>query len=52
MGSNTLLKVFGITFLKLKLDNGMEKVLTTVRHVLELKRNLIFIEILDEWLYY
>ena len=41
LGNNKSCKVIGIGSLRIKLHNGIERVLEDVRHVPELKRNLI-----------
>ena len=48
MGNNSICKVVGIGTVSLKMYDGMVRELTQVRHVPELKRNLISIGILDQ----
>ena len=47
MGNNEAFKVFGIDSIKLRLHDGMERMLTNVRYVLDLKRNLISLGMID-----
>ena len=47
MGNNEACKVFGMGLIKLRLHDGMERTLTNVRYVLDLKRNLISLGMLD-----
>ena len=47
MGNNKACKVFGIDSIKLRLHEGMEGILTMVRYVLDLKRNLISLGALE-----
>ena len=48
MGNNSVCKVVGIGTVSLKMYDGMVRELTQVRHVPELKRNLISIGMLDQ----
>ena len=48
LGNNKSCKVIGIGSLRIKMHNGIERVLEDVRHVLELKKNLISLGILDK----
>ena len=48
MGNNVSCKVIGIGTIKMKLEDGTSKILTGVRHVPELKRNLISPGTLDQ----
>lgn len=48
MGNDVACQVEGIGFIKLKLSNGTTKILSEVRFVPELKRNLISLGILDK----
>lgn len=48
MSNNSICKVIGFKKVGLKMYDGMVRELTQVRHVLELKRNLISISILDQ----
>lgn len=48
MGNNATCTVVGIGSIKLKLNDGTEKILTKVRHVPDLKRNLISLGTLEE----
>lgn len=48
MGNNIACKVIGIGTVKVQLTDGSTKVFTEVRHVPELKRNLISLGMLDE----
>ena len=48
LGNNRPCKVQGVGFVRVKLHNDVEKVLTNVRYIPELKRNLIFLGMLDE----
>ena len=48
MGNNKACKVAGIGTVKIKLDDGSVKTFTEVRHVPELKRNLISLGMLSE----
>ena len=47
MGNNEVFKVFGIDSIKFRLHDGMERMLTNVRYVLDLKRNLISLGMID-----
>lgn len=48
MGNNASYKVTKIGFIRLKIHNGIIRELPNVRHVPELKRNLISLSILNE----
>lgn len=48
MGNNATCKVVGIGSIKLRLTDGTEKIMTHVRHVPDLKRNLISLGTLEE----
>lgn len=48
MGNNLVCKVMGINTTSLKLADGVVTDLTQVRHVPDLKRNLISIGMLDQ----
>ena len=48
LGNNKACKVIGIGTIRLKLNDGIERVLQGVKHVPELKRNLISLGMLDE----
>lgn len=48
LGNNLPCDVVGIGYVELKLHDGSLKILTKVRHVLGLKRNLVSIGMLDE----
>ena len=48
LGNNRLCKVQGIGSVRIKMHNDVEKVLTNVRFILELKRNLISLGTLGE----
>lgn len=48
IGNNKSYKVLGIGTIKLKIFNEVEKLLREVRYILELKRNLISLEMLDK----
>ena len=47
MGNNASCKVAGIETVRIKMFNGLVHTLGDVRHVLDLKRNLIFLNTLD-----
>ncbi|KAG8492823.1 hypothetical protein CXB51_010147 [Gossypium anomalum] len=47
MGNNTSCKIAGVGTIKVKIFNGVVITLSDVRHVLELKRNLISLSTLD-----
>lgn len=47
LGNNKACKVAGVGSIRLKLDNGNERVLGDVRHVPDLKKNLISLGMLD-----
>lgn len=47
LGNNKACKIVGIGSIKLKLADGTEKVLTDVRHIPELKWNLVSVGMLD-----
>ena len=47
MGNNASCKIVGIGSIKIKMFNGIVRMLTKVRHVLELKNNLISLGVLD-----
>lgn len=46
MGNKSTSKVVGIGSIKLKLEDGTMKILSNVKHVPELKRNLISLRVL------
>ena len=48
LGNNKPCKVQGVGSVRIKMYNGVEKVLENVRYILELKRNLISLIMLDE----
>jgi len=48
LGNNKSCKVIGIGSLRIKMHNGIKRVLEDVRHVLELKRNSISLGTLDK----
>lgn len=48
MENKSICKVIDIKIMSLKMYDSMARELTQVRHFLELKRNLIFIGILDQ----
>ena len=48
MGNNSLCKVVGLGAIRLKMFDGVIRELSEVRHVPELKRNLISLGILDQ----
>ncbi|KAH9657439.1 hypothetical protein KPL70_023077 [Citrus sinensis] len=48
MGNNSLCKVVGLGTIRLKMFDGVIRELSEVRHVLELKKNLISLGILDQ----
>jgi len=48
LGNNKSCKVIGIDSLRIRMHNGIERVLKNVRHVLELKRNLTPLGTLDK----
>ena len=48
LGNNRLCKVQGISSVRIKMHNDVEKVLTNVTFILELKRNLISLGTLGE----
>ena len=48
LGNNSPCKVIGIGSVRIKTNDGFERVLPDVRHVLELKRNLISLGMLDQ----
>ena len=48
MGNNSFCKVVSIGTVSLKMYDAMVRELTQVRHVLDLKRNMIFIGMLDQ----
>ena len=47
MGNNTICRIVGMGNVNLKLDDGIISKLKKVRYVLELKRNLISLGMLD-----
>ncbi|KAG8477010.1 hypothetical protein CXB51_030151 [Gossypium anomalum] len=47
MGNNTSCKIAGVGTIKVKMFDGVVRTLSDVRHVLELKRNLISLSTLD-----
>ena len=47
MGNDVSCKTIGIGIVKIKMHDGIIRALTKVRHVLELKKNLISIGIMD-----
>uniref|UniRef100_A0A803PRA4 Retrovirus-related Pol polyprotein from transposon TNT 1-94-like beta-barrel domain-containing protein n=1 Tax=Cannabis sativa TaxID=3483 RepID=A0A803PRA4_CANSA len=48
LGDNRYCKMIGVGSIRLKIDNGRITKLDKVRHVLEIKRNLISISMLDQ----
>ena len=48
LGNNKPCKVQGIGSIRIKMYNGVEKVLERVRYIPKLKRNLISLGVLDE----
>ena len=48
MGNNSICRIIGIGNVSLKLHNGSIRVSKQVRHVLDLKRNLISLGMLDQ----
>ena len=48
LGNNKPCKVEGVESVRIKMYNGVEKVLENVRYIPELKRNLISLGMLDE----
>lgn len=47
LGNNKSCKVLGVGYVRIKMHNGMERILQNVRHILELKRNLISLGTLE-----
>jgi hypothetical protein len=47
MGNDMACKIVGIKTIKIKTDNGIVRTLIELRHVLELKKNLISMGALD-----
>lgn len=47
MGNNASYKVIGMQSVKIKIFNGMVRTLEVVKHVTELRKNLIFLSTLD-----
>jgi hypothetical protein len=47
MGNDMACKIVGIETIKIKTDNGIVRTLIELRHVLELKKNLISMGALD-----
>ncbi|KAG8482631.1 hypothetical protein CXB51_024131 [Gossypium anomalum] len=47
MGNNTLCKIIGVGTIKVKMFDGVVRTLSDIRHVPELKRNLISLSTLD-----
>ena len=50
MGNNVVCRIVGIGNVNLKLHDGTIRELREVRYVLELKRNLISLGMLDKWI--
>ena len=48
LGNNKACKVQGVGSIRIKMYNGVEKMLENVRYIPELKRNLISLGMLDE----
>lgn len=48
MGNNSIFRIIGIGNVSLKLHNGSIRVIKQVRHVPDLKRNLISLGMLDQ----
>ena len=48
MGNNATCKTVGIRSIRIKMYDGIVRTLTDVRHVLELRKNLISMEVLDD----
>ena len=47
MGNNASCRITGVGTIKVKMFDGVVRTLSDVRHVLELKRNLISLSTLD-----
>ena len=47
MGNDALCKSVDIGFVQIKMHDGVVRTLTEVRHVLELKKNLVFVGVMD-----
>ena len=48
LGNNKSCQIKGIGSIRIRLHNGLEKVMSNVRYIPELKRNLISLGVLDE----
>lgn len=48
MGNNAVCKTVGIEIIRIRMHDGMVRTLTDVRHVLELKKNLISLGTLND----
>ena len=47
MGNDAPSKFIGIGYVQIKMHDGVVRTLTEVRHVLELKKNLVFVGVMD-----
>ena len=48
MGNDAICPVIGICTVKIKMFDGVVRVLSNVRHILDLRKNLISLEVLDD----
>lgn len=51
LGNNKSRKILEIGSIRLRMFNGIEKILQDVRYILELRRNLIYLVVLDQFDY-